>query len=246
MIAVSNIQLSFGGRTMFDQVSFLINDNDKIGLTGRNGAGKSTLLKVLKGQQQIDGGDIMFPKGTIIGYLPQELHSQSQLSVMDETKKAFELVTKLMEEKDKVVHEMETRTDYESDAYMELIERLGELEHQIEIHGGYGIEEQTERVLKGLGFEPADFEKEMKSLSGGWQMRVELAKILLQNKAALCFSNLKNITPRAAKVISSYQGNILDFPALKSIHPKAFAYLTAFKNEFLTIGNLTQKAIYKN
>jgi ATP-binding cassette subfamily F protein 3 len=180
MIAVSNIQLSFGGRTMFDQVSFLINDNDKIGLTGRNGAGKSTLLKVLKGQQQIDGGDIMFPKGTIIGYLPQELHSQSQLSVMDETKKAFELVTKLMEEKDKVVHEMETRTDYESDAYMELIERLGELEHQIEIHGGYGIEEQTERVLKGLGFEPADFEKEMKSLSGGWQMRVELAKILLQ------------------------------------------------------------------
>lgn len=180
MIAVSNIQLSFGGRIMFDSISFLINDNDKIGLTGRNGAGKSTLLKVLKGIQQIDGGDIMYPKGTIIGYLPQELHSQSQLSVIDETRKAFDEVMTLMAEKDKIMHEMETRTDYESEGYMELIERLGEVEHQIEIHDGYNVDEQTERVLKGLGFEPVDFEKEMKTLSGGWQMRVELAKILLR------------------------------------------------------------------
>ena len=179
MIAVSNIELHFSGRVMFGGISFLINDNDKIGLTGRNGAGKSTLLKVLKGIQQIDGGNIMYPKGTIIGYLPQELHSQSNLSVMEETKKAFELVTKYNEEKEKIMHEMETRTDYESDDYMELINRLGEVEHQIELHGGYGIEEQTERVLKGLGFDPVDFEKEMRTLSGGWQMRVELAKILL-------------------------------------------------------------------
>lgn len=180
MIAVSNIELHFSGRVMFDKISFLINDNDKIGLTGRNGAGKSTLLKVLKGIQQIDGGDIMYPKGTIIGYLPQELHSQSALTVMQETRKAFELVTEFMAEKEKLMHEMETRTDYESGSYMQLIERLGEVEHQIEIHDGYTIDEQTERVLKGLGFEPTDFEKEMKSLSGGWQMRVELAKILLQ------------------------------------------------------------------
>lgn len=179
MIAVSNVELHFSGRVMFDKISFLINDNDKIGLTGRNGAGKSTLLKVLKGLQPIDGGDIMYPKGTIIGYLPQELHSQSSLSVMNETKKAFEQVMQYMNEKEKIMHEMETRTDYESDSYMELIERLGEVEHQIEVHDGYSIEEQTERVLKGLGFEPTDFEKEMKSLSGGWQMRVELAKILL-------------------------------------------------------------------
>ncbi|MBK7147296.1 MAG: ABC-F family ATP-binding cassette domain-containing protein [Bacteroidetes bacterium] len=179
MIAVSNIELHFSGRVMFDQISFLINENDKIGLTGRNGAGKSTLLKVLKGLQPIDGGDIMYPKGTIIGYLPQELHSQSQLTVMDETRKAFESVMKLVEEKEKIMHDMETRTDYESDDYMQLIERMGEVEHQIEIHDGYSIDEQTERVLKGLGFDPADFEKPMKTLSGGWQMRVELAKILL-------------------------------------------------------------------
>src|SRR5580704_6250485 len=179
MIAVSNIELHFSGRVMFDKISFLINDNDKIGLTGRNGAGKSTLLKVLKGIQQIDGGDIMYPKGTIIGYLPQELHSQSDLTVMEETKKAFELVMQYLNEKEKIMHEMETRTDYESEDYMELINRLGEVEHQIEMHDGYAVDEQTERVLKGLGFEPNDFEKEMKTLSGGWQMRVELAKILL-------------------------------------------------------------------
>ena len=179
MIAVSNIELHFSGRVMFGGVSFLINDNDKIGLTGRNGAGKSTMLKVLKGIQPIDGGNIMYPKGTVIGYLPQELHSQSDLTVMEETKKAFELVGQYNTEKEGIMHQMETRTDYESDSYMELIERLGEVEHQIEMHGGYGVEEQTERVLKGLGFDPADFEKEMKTLSGGWQMRVELAKILL-------------------------------------------------------------------
>ena len=180
MIAVSNIELHFSGRVMFDKVSFLINTTDKIGLVGRNGAGKSTLLKVLKGIQQIDGGDIMYPKGTIIGYLPQEINSTSQLSVIDETKRAFEHVLALVKENEDIVHQLETRTDYESDSYMDLINKMQEVEHQIEIHDGYGIEEQTERVLKGLGFDPSDFEKKVKEFSGGWQMRIELAKILLQ------------------------------------------------------------------
>ena len=165
---------------MFDEISFLINKNDKIGLVGRNGAGKSTLLKVLKGVQQIDGGDIMYPKGTIIGYLPQEINSQSKLSVIDETKRAFEETLAMLTRKDKVVHELETRTDYESDEYMELINEMQEIEHQLEIHDAYGMDEQTERVLKGLGFDQADFEKNVSQLSGGWQMRIELAKILLQ------------------------------------------------------------------
>lgn len=180
MIAISNVFLAFGGRTMFDEISFLINKNDKIGLVGRNGAGKSTLLKVLKGIQQIDGGDIMYPKGTIIGYLPQEINSQSQLSVIDETKRAFEDTMAMLERKDKIVHELETRTDYESDSYMDLINEMQEVEHQLEIHDAYSMDEQTERVLKGLGFEQRDFEKKVSELSGGWQMRIELAKILLQ------------------------------------------------------------------
>lgn len=180
MIAISNISLHFGGRTMFDQVSFLINETDKIGLVGRNGAGKSTLLKVLTGLQPLDGGNVMLPKGTVIGYLPQELHYQSQLSVIDEAKKAFEEPLRLQATRDQILHDLETRTDYETDSYMDLINQLQEAEHLLEMHDTSNIQEQTERILKGLGFDPMDFEKAMKDLSGGWQMRVELAKILLQ------------------------------------------------------------------
>ncbi|MCS6933759.1 MAG: ABC-F family ATP-binding cassette domain-containing protein [Chitinophagales bacterium] len=180
MIAVSNIELYFSGRVIFDKISFLIQENDKIGLTGRNGAGKSTLLKVLKGMQPVDGGEIMYPRGTIIGYLPQELQTQSPLTVIEEARSAFSYALSLLNEKERILHKMETRTDYESEHYMQLVERLGEVEHEIELHDGYAIDEQTERVLKGLGFEADDFHRPIHTLSGGWQMRVELAKILLQ------------------------------------------------------------------
>jgi ATP-binding cassette subfamily F protein 3 len=122
----------------------------------------------------------MYPKGTIIGYLPQDINSTSQLSVIEEAKRAFEDVLTMMKERDQVMHDLETRTDYETDSYMELINRMQELEHQIEIHDGYSIDELTERVLKGLGFDPSEFNKKVKEFSGGWQMRIELAKILLQ------------------------------------------------------------------
>lgn len=180
MIAVSNISLHFGGRTMFDEVSFLINETDKIGLVGRNGAGKSTLLKVLTGLQPLDGGNIMLPKGTVIGYLPQELGYQSQLTVIDEAKKAFEEALDIQAKRDQILIDLETRTDYETDSYMDLINELQEAEHLLEMHDTTNVQEQTERILKGLGFDTLDFTKAMKDLSGGWQMRVELAKILLQ------------------------------------------------------------------
>lgn len=165
---------------MFDEVSFLINETDKIGLVGRNGAGKSTLLKVLTGLQPLDGGNIMLPKGTVIGYLPQELGYQSQLTVIDEAKKAFEEALTIQAKRDQILIDLETRTDYETDSYMDLINELQEAEHLLEMHDTTNVQEQTERILKGLGFDTLDFTKAMKDLSGGWQMRVELAKILLQ------------------------------------------------------------------
>jgi len=180
MIMINKLALHFGGRTMFNDVSFRINETDKIGLTGRNGAGKSTLLKILIGIQKPDEFDVSMPKGTTIGYLPQELFVNSDKTVYEETRTAFNKVQELEKEIAQMQHELETRTDYESDEYMKLIEDFGEKETQLNHLGGYSLDEQIEKVLRGLGFNTPDFEKSVKAFSGGWQMRIELAKILLQ------------------------------------------------------------------
>jgi len=177
---------------MFDGVSFRINETDKIGLTGRNGAGKSTLLKVLKGIQRADEFEVSMPKDTTIGYLPQELHSTSEKSVYEETRTAFERVLKIEKELAQLQHEMETRTDYESDGYMDLINQYHEKETVLNNLGGYTLDEQIEKILKGLGFSPSDFNKPLKEFSGGWQMRVELAKILLSKPSLVLLDEPTN------------------------------------------------------
>jgi len=180
MISLNNINLFFGADPLFEDVSFLINRTDRIGLCGRNGAGKTTLLKIIKGINVPTSGQVSIPRDATIGYLPQEFHHTSTLSILEETQKAFEQVMILQNKIDDINIQLGTRDDYESDAYMKLITDLHDFEDRYRILGGYEMEEKTEKILKGLGFTQEDLQRSMSEFSGGWQMRVELAKILLQ------------------------------------------------------------------
>ncbi|WKK59834.1 MULTISPECIES: ABC-F family ATP-binding cassette domain-containing protein [unclassified Sphingobacterium] len=180
MINVNNISVSFGGTTLFSDVSFAINENDKIALMGKNGAGKSTLLKIIAGVGKPTTGSVTGPKDAVIAYLPQHLLTKDNLTVFEETSKAFDEVYKMRDELEELNEQLNVRTDYESDDYMKLIERVSELSEKF-----YSIEEtnydaEVEKVLKGLGFERTDFTRQTSEFSGGWRMRIELAKILLK------------------------------------------------------------------
>jgi len=180
VIDVNNISVSFGGTTLFSDVSFSINENDKIALMGKNGAGKSTLLKIIAGVGKPTTGNVAGPKDAIIAYLPQHLLTEDNVTVFEETSKAFEEVYGMRDELENLNEQLNIRTDYESDDYMQLIERVSELSEKF-----YSIEEvnydaEVEKVLKGLGFERTDFTRQTSEFSGGWRMRIELAKILLK------------------------------------------------------------------
>lgn len=192
MLSVTNLSLHFGGRTLFDSITFLVNKTDRLGLTGKNGAGKSTLLKVLTGQQKADEGSISLPKECTIAYLAQDLHSASTKTVIDETRTAFDEILALESELEKIQLELETRTDYESDGYMKLIEALTEKDMRLHLLGGSNTNEDIQKILKGLGFDASDFNKKMSELSGGWQMRVELAKMLLKKPDVLLLDEPTN------------------------------------------------------
>lgn len=180
MIDVNNISVSFGGTTLFSDVSFSINENDKIALMGKNGAGKSTLLKIIAGVGKASTGHVAGPKDAVIAYLPQHLLTEDHVTVFEEASKAFEQVYRMRDELERLNEQLTIRTDYESDDYMLLIERVSELSEKF-----YSIEEvnydaEVEKVLKGLGFERSDFTRQTSEFSGGWRMRIELAKILLK------------------------------------------------------------------
>ena len=180
MIDVNNISVSFGGTTLFSDVSFSINENDKIALMGKNGAGKSTLLKIIAGVGKPTTGHVSGPKDAVIAYLPQHLLTADNMTVFEETSKAFDEVYRMRDELEALNEQLNIRTDYESDEYMKLIEQVSELSEKF-----YSIEEinydaEVEKVLKGLGFERQDFSRQTAEFSGGWRMRIELAKILLK------------------------------------------------------------------
>lgn len=180
MISVNNVSVVFGGFYLLDSVSFLINKKDRIGLTGRNGAGKSTMLKMLAGLQQPSEGNISMASDLRLGYLPQSMLYKDGNTVRKEAEKAFSDLLALREEVDRLNAELAERTDYESEAYMHLIDRINDKTEQLTLRGEGNVNGEVELVLKGLGFTNEDMERKCEEFSGGWRMRIELAKILLE------------------------------------------------------------------
>lgn len=192
MISVSNLTVSFGGTSLYEDISFLVNPKDRIGLAGKNGAGKSTLLKILAGEQQASKGDVAKPNNCTLGYLPQDMVHNLGKTVFDETAQAFSEIKSLEKKIAEIQHQLETRTDYESDAYMQLITDLNDYNERFHMLDGGSIEGDIEQTLLGLGFERKDFTRLTDEFSGGWRMRIELAKLLLQKPNVLLLDEPTN------------------------------------------------------
>jgi len=192
MLNIHNLSVSFQGEYLFKEVSFRLGAGDRVGLIGKNGAGKSTMLKIISGEQEYDTGQIAKDKELRIGFLKQDLEFEQGRTVIDEAHQAFAEIKQLEAKMEHINEQLATRTDYESDSYSQLIEDLSEVTHQYEIIGGYNYEGETEKVLQGLGFQREDFEKLTQTFSGGWRMRIELAKLLLQSNDILLLDEPTN------------------------------------------------------
>ena len=192
MLDVQNLGVSFGGEVLFENLSFRIGRGDRIGLIGKNGAGKSTLLKLLAGKNSPSVGGMSIEKNATIGYLPQELEVENHRTVLEETFQAFPEILKNQSRQDQVSDLLNTRTDYETDNYHELIQELSDLGTEFEVIGGYQYKAQSEKILAGLGFINSDFDQPTSNFSGGWRMRIELAKILLKSHDLLLLDEPTN------------------------------------------------------
>ena len=192
MISVEGLKVEFSAKPLFQDVSFVVNDKDRIALVGKNGAGKSTMLKILCGIQKPDAGVVAVPNDTTIGYLPQVMHLTDDPTLREETRKAFADVLKQKERVAKMERELAERTDYESESYMELVEKFSHEHDRFMLLGADNYEAELERTLLGLGFNKTDFERPTSEFSGGWRMRIELAKILLQRPDVLLLDEPTN------------------------------------------------------
>ena len=192
MISVDGLAVEFGGTTLFSDISFVINEKDRIALMGKNGAGKSTLLKILAGARQPTRGKVSAPKDCVVAYLPQHLMTEDGRTVFDETAQAFSHLHEMEAQIEKLNKELETRTDYESDSYMALIEEVSALSEKFYSIDATNYEEDVEKALLGLGFTRSDFQRQTSDFSGGWRMRIELAKLLLQKPDVLLLDEPTN------------------------------------------------------
>jgi ATP-binding cassette subfamily F protein 3 len=192
MLNIHNLSVSFSGEYLFEEITFKLISGDRVGLIGKNGAGKSTLLKLLSKEMELDSGSIAFEKDIKTGFLRQDIDFEKGRSVLDEAYQAFEEIKLLESKQDQINKKLKERTDYESESYLELINELGDTSDRYELIGGYNYQGQTEKILQGLGFKREDFNKKTDTFSGGWRMRIELAKLLLQNNDLLLLDEPTN------------------------------------------------------
>ncbi len=192
MLNIHNLTISFSVEELFSDITFKVNAGDRAGLVGKNGAGKSTLLRILAGEQEYDQGNIAFEKEISIGFLKQEIDFVQGRTVIEEAYEAFEEIRDIEKKLEEIHKSLEVRTDYESDSYQELLHDLDDLTHRYDVLGGYHYQGETEKVLQGLGFERKDFENLTDTFSGGWRMRIELAKLLLQKHDVLLLDEPTN------------------------------------------------------
>ena len=192
MLNVHNLSVSFQGEYLFEEVAFMLNAGDRVGLIGKNGAGKSTMLKLLSRELKPDSGTIAADKDVRIGFLKQDIDFVKGRTILEEAYQAFGEIKSLEQKLDDIHHQIETRTDYESESYHNLLDMLSDYTHRFDLIGGYLYQGETEKVLLGLGFQRSDFDKLTDSFSGGWRMRIELAKLLLQNNDILLLDEPTN------------------------------------------------------
>ena len=192
MLNVHNLSVSFGGEYLFEEISFRLNAGNRVGLVGKNGAGKSTLLKMLNRDMALDTGVIAVEKDIKIGFLRQDIDFVQGRTVLDEAYQAFEQIKALELKLEEINHQLAERTDYETESYSQLIIDLNDISHHYEILGGYNYQGETEKILLGLGFRREDFDKKTETFSGGWRMRIELAKLLLQSNDVLLLDEPTN------------------------------------------------------
>ena len=192
MISIEGLSVAFGGNTLFDNITYVINKRDRIALVGKNGAGKSTMLKIIAGLQAPTSGRVNMPKDLTVGYLPQQMNLTDSRTVMQEAEQAFAHIFELQARIERMNAELAERTDYESDDYQELIERVSNANEQLSLIGAANYQAEIEKTLIGLGFTRDDFNRNTSEFSGGWRMRIELAKLLLQRPDVLLLDEPTN------------------------------------------------------